>query len=571
MKAYHLSTHDRKTILKDWQSNIAVGIVRAFVDVLISAVQERPLTFIGTPINEKGLENKENILKSLNYISDVTWFHRTIKQTIKNWLIIGTICLRVGYLKTEKKTKITTIINDNAVETVVESNDEDIKDYPYAKSVPIFNIFPDPYGWKLRNVTERWVISHMEFMQTFGSMIQREDNLSPFKNEQFLASLPKNKNGADFIDYWIITTQVHQKVNEECRENDRYALQTWFNRAENAQNQSSTQDEDDDVTKGLIEFKFTTYDDRLVLHANNYPVYISKNNFYGFIPYVIKAGWDEEMRFGEGIPYLMKGTEEIANSFTNNYFDWARSIATPTFVAVKNLLINETQLESWEPWATLWIEAGSSREVISRLDKWGLNDFNIMNIIRDIAMNITGISEYNLWQAAGERTATGALSVTQSSNKRIAPYISTFVDAMSIVAQMWLSLIKKNWTRDRFIYILDEQWNQTFEEINNSKILGWINISLHAEWLFGSTNEIELNKMIQIYQTLAPSGFFSSPKFATEIMKKNGFTANRFIEETEQMKPDWIWTVNTEMWESDMLKTLSSPQLNLWNEWEWQQ
>jgi hypothetical protein len=54
--------------------------------------------------------------------------------------------LRVGYLKTEKKTKITTIINDNAVETVVESNDEDIKDYPYAKSVPIFNIFPDPYG-----------------------------------------------------------------------------------------------------------------------------------------------------------------------------------------------------------------------------------------------------------------------------------------------------------------------------------------------------------------------------------------------------------------------------------------
>jgi hypothetical protein len=44
--------------------------------------------------------------------------------------------------------------------------------------------------------------------------------------------------------------------------------------------------------------------------------------------------------------------------------------------------------------------------------------------------------------------------------------------------------------------------------------------------------------MIQIYQTLAPSGFFSSPKFATEIMKKNGFTANRFIEETEQMKPD---------------------------------
>jgi len=306
LKAYHLSTFDRKTILKPWQSNIAVGLIRSFVDVLVAAVQERPLSFIGTPINKKGLENKDNIIQALDYVADVTSFHRTIKQTLKDGLILGTVCLRVGYIKTKKTTKITSMINDKAVETVVETADEDIKNYPYAKSVPIFNIYPDPYTGKLRYITERGVISHLEFMETFGAMINSKENKSPFKTSKFLMALPKkeNENQASFIDNGIITNQIHQKVNEECRERDKFSLQTGFNRADTS-NQTSTQDEDNDVTNGLIEFKYTTYDDRIILHANNYPVYIGIN-FFGFINYVIKSAGGDQMRFGEGIPYMMK-------------------------------------------------------------------------------------------------------------------------------------------------------------------------------------------------------------------------------------------------------------------------
>jgi len=35
--------------------------------------------------------------------------------------------------------------------------------------------------------------------------------------------------------------------------------------------------------------------------------------------------------------------------------------------------------------------------------------------------------------------------------------MSTFVDALSTVAQMWLSLMKKNWTKEQWIYVNDEQ------------------------------------------------------------------------------------------------------------------
>lgn len=107
--------------------------------------------------------------------------------------------------------------------------------------------------------------------------------------------------------------------------------------------------------------------------------------------------------------------------------------------------------------------------------------------------------------------------------------------------------MKKYWTKDRWIYVLDEQGNQLFEEINNRSLAGGINVSLQAEGLFGSTNEMELRKLIEVYQTLAPSGFVKAPEIAGEIMKKAGFTPSRFIVQTDQLKPDGIGSVNTDL------------------------
>lgn len=44
-KAYHLSTEDRQAILKNWQSNIAWGLIRSFIDVFVSTLTERPISF----------------------------------------------------------------------------------------------------------------------------------------------------------------------------------------------------------------------------------------------------------------------------------------------------------------------------------------------------------------------------------------------------------------------------------------------------------------------------------------------------------------------------------------------
>jgi flavodoxin len=48
----------------------------------------------------------------------------------------------VSYTKSKKTESVATIINDNIVK---ETFDTEEKNYPTAVSVPIWNIFPDPY------------------------------------------------------------------------------------------------------------------------------------------------------------------------------------------------------------------------------------------------------------------------------------------------------------------------------------------------------------------------------------------------------------------------------------------
>ena len=582
-KSYHMSTYDRKAQFKEnelWKQNISIWIVRAFVDVLKASVREKPLVFIWTWINKAGIENKENILNTLKYISDTTWFHTQLKKTMWDWLLTWMICMRVGYKKTNKTEKIISIVNWVPMEEEIEMEKLNT---PYAVNIPVFNVFPDPYSWEIRYITERWVVWYEEFIENFWHFIRSKKNKSPFKD--YLEYLPVNQNwNVDFWDYWNIVNQVHQKKNLELQQQD------FYNRNTNDFQQSPSNinyEDDKNIVEWLIEFKITWRKSRVVLIANGYPVYIWDNP-YGFIPYVIKAANETDSRFGEWLPYLIKPLEDVWNSFINNYFDWARALAQPTFVANKNLMINDQQLQDWTPWWVVRTESTDWWNAIYRLDKWWLQDFSILTIVQQIAQQITGISEYNLWIAARERTASWALAVTESSHKRMSPYISNFLDAISEVAYMWLALIKKYWVSEQFIYILDEDWRQVEQAIKNKDLTWWINISLQAEWMFGTINELELQKLISVYQTVAGSWMVVAPEIIKEIIKKTWFDPSRFmVEEKEQQAtpdnmlpqqdwempdielPEWVLTnPSLDLWQ--ILQQSVNPQINLGNEWQWQ-
>lgn len=95
-KAYHMSTHDRARILKSWQSNIAFGLIRSFVDVFVSTLTERPINFSSTGYNEESLDDKRYIDKGLAYCADQSKFHVESKNIMKEGLKTGQFAVRIG-------------------------------------------------------------------------------------------------------------------------------------------------------------------------------------------------------------------------------------------------------------------------------------------------------------------------------------------------------------------------------------------------------------------------------------------------------------------------------------------
>lgn len=209
---------------------------------------------------------------------------------------------------------------------------DNVGDFPFAKYVPIFELFPDPANSRPRYVTRRSVVSHKSFMQSFEALITSTDNeLGASTIAELVKCLPINPHGADKNNYNNARNIVHRDYNIKFRATDvsQYDANGNFSQ-ESASSINSTE-----VTEELIEYKYYTTDNRIVLIANEYPVYVGINPF-GFIPFEIMSASDPQYVLDcEGVPYKLAGLSDTMDSFMNNYIDSARAIATPTFVGLK--------------------------------------------------------------------------------------------------------------------------------------------------------------------------------------------------------------------------------------------
>ncbi len=101
--------------------------------------------------------------------------------------------------------------------------------------------------------------------------------------------LPVNDNGADKNNYNSAREQVHRDYNIKFRSTD---IQNYDTNGKYIDETNETRN-NADVTKDMIEYKYYTTDDKMVLIANNYPVYIG-DNIFGFIPFEIISATDAQ-------------------------------------------------------------------------------------------------------------------------------------------------------------------------------------------------------------------------------------------------------------------------------------
>lgn len=561
-KAYHMSTHDRGRILKSWQSNVAFWLIRSFVDVFVSTLTERPINFSSTGYNDDSLTDKQYVDKSLAYCADRSNFNLESKVIMKEGLKTGQFAVRVGihsqnptidYIEgTWDDARIVTITNENP-------------GIPYAKAVSPFNVYPDPRGSSPEYITERDVVSQKSFIEMFWSLIDSQLNESPLT--PLIPYLWDNNSSADTASYATIRNEIHAKINADFAKEDVFLMPG------NQTTPNTSPLTKQDSRKGLIEYKYYNRDDRTVLIANGYPVYIGENPF-GFIPYVIRSTEDVQYTLDcEGVPFKLAGMEKTINSFMNNYLDSVRSVASPTFIAVKGSFTDQNAIENAGPGSVLYADDSVGAWALRRLDKGSVSDFNILEIAIKIASQLTGISEYNLGVSSKERTATGAAAVTQSSQKRLSPFLTSFVSVVSDVGLAWVKMMLLFWTPEQFKAISGS--TKSLQEIYWTQN---VNITLVLDSMFSAINDIASKKLLELWTQVNGRGLINEAELTKEIFRTSGLDPSRFVlasapEVSQWPTPPPMSTASELTPEQLMGNSLGqdiSPQPNFWNEWQWQ-
>lgn len=143
-----------------------------------------------------------------------------------------------------------------------------------------------------------------------------------------------------------------------------------------------------------------------------------------------------------------------------------------------------------------------------------------------IAQYISGASEYNLGISARERTATGALATTQSSQKRLSPFMAAFVEAVTMIAQMWLRLMQDNWTYEKYINVSGATAEEAInlDTLTNAKLTGAVGITLNLDSMISSIDELLSRNMLEIWNQMAGKGILNEKEWAKEMVKARGLS-----------------------------------------------
>jgi len=579
LRAYHMGVKDReiKANLKQWQSNIAFWLIRSFIDVFISTLTEKPVAYAVKWLTEDGITNAPDILHMLATSADVTGFQNEARIAMNEALKVDVFSFEVGILPEAKQYTYTVIEKgEDWLEKPVEyTYTNEVWSLPFAKYVPAFELFPDPSSNNPSYVTRRALASSKNISKMFTELINSKENKSPLKD--MLPYIVLNENGADKNSYDTARSSVHRDYNLKFRKTDLNLTQSING---NVKDDSSNTVSNSDIQKNLIEYKYYTTDEKIVLHLNNYPVYIWPNPFE-FIPFEIMSASDPQYILDcEGVPYKLAGLSETFDSFLNNYIDSARSIAAPTFIALKNSFLDEESLKSGTPWQVLFAETEAGANAIRRLEKGTVSDFNLIDIIIKIASQITGISEYNLGWSTKERTATGALATTQASLKRLSPFLVSFITIMSKISQKQLKLARQFMPDETYFAASGQNPWQEARRLSKKNIAGAVDVSLQIDSMQSAIDEFGYKKLTEVWNQMAGRWLLKENEVAREIFKSQWYDPNRFVPSDapnittspDGFPPPLLASLqNPEAIVWQELAAAANSQIDLGNEWEWRQ
>ncbi len=591
IKSYFLHTGDREGYIKDWQSNIALGLIRSNVSTYEGIISETPLQYVATPIDARALEpttsnpsitNMEAGIKAVNFIADVTRLNEEVSLSMMDTVIMGFSVLKTtpdtGDLKNTDDDDITTLtfVNWEFQEKTFKSNKTNL---PKTISVDPYKIYPDfSNGKNPQHICERDIVSIDRFLEMFLPIITHESN--KIKGyAPVLADLLRNNSMATFVDYGNIRDEIFAHENRNLAKTD-----SIYNANRRGQwNTSSMNNNALKPNENMVEYIYATYNDRIVLIANGYPISIS-DNFLKVLPYDIITMYQSRELITEWLPYLLFGLQDMQDSFGNNLIDNARVAAVGKLVWDKSAFdMSEEEVEALPPGWIAWTNGKNPSTALVAMPTNPVSDFGIMNMADMYAQKQTGISEINQGIASKVRTASEAASLVGSTNRRMNQMFQRFSRGLWRVAEKQLAFSRLLWTNGQWWYNRDlngklTTWTMSGDDLNDSYYL-----SLDSQGMFAANDESALTKMNDAYRT-----FWADlpPDTKLQLVKAIMRKMQIFLPEDTQLVDKTIKPEDTALsdsigtngaplpplWETlpESLTRAMSPQANFGNGWEGQ-
>jgi hypothetical protein len=331
---------------------------------------------------------------------------------------------------------------------------------------------------------------------------------------------------------------ILEYFNDKCGQEDgfKYSSNRDTNSAYAKTSRYGNFGKDDDLMKGLNEWRMFESKSKIVLTLNGFPVFIGINK-KKFISIDIIPFKDTGTVFGLPLAITLRDAEQVATSFQSSFIDNAVASINKANLVNKNLIFNMRQIENG-------IDAGENIIVdnlpagadignaIQPLERGRPEDFGIVQAMQALSQRRTGVSEYNAGISSRERVATAVASLVESLLRRLSPYLKNAADVVSIVAEKWLSLIRDNWSESMQGYTLNAENKQEFFNFNPKDLKdNNFNFSVSTEGMVAVNNEMALKKMVDLFNVIAPTGMSDASEFAKQVLRKAGLPSSLIVKQ----------------------------------------
>ena len=78
----------------------------------------------------------------------------------------------------------------------------------------------------------------------------------------------------------------------------------------------------------------------------------------------------------------------------------------------------------------------------------------------------------------------------------MSPFLDTFVGVISRIANMWLILMRQNWTEEKFLVVTGTEEGRM---IKNTDLVGATSITLNADNMISVIQDLGYKKILEVY------------------------------------------------------------------------